>query len=44
MPAFSLQSSNSPATQANRTPIACASQAPRKAPSALGVSISATVL
>ena len=44
MPAFPTQSSNSPATQANRTPITYDSQTPRKAPPALGASISVTVL
>jgi hypothetical protein len=44
MPAFPPQSSNSPATQANRTPIACVSQAPRKAPPTPSASIGATVL
>jgi len=44
MPAFSPQSSNSPAMQANHTPIVCVFQTPRKVSPTLGVSISATVL
>jgi hypothetical protein len=44
MPAFPPQNSSSPATQANRTPIACVSQAPRKPSFAPSAFISAIVL